>query len=269
MAIIQNGSPLFTGGAGSGPGNIQTFTLVNDWQDAIARLSTDMSINAGIPRPCKFGNWYGTIWMGKQIDPFWIESPRCASQSGRIERGHAADADPLGVADGSNCSFDSDRRDAGRVCLTDSRRSRANQQSLPPRQRLRSPPPLQRLRNPRPATSPKSAAAATPPKTASGNASETRHRGNASEARRPGNVSEARHRDNVSEARLPGNACEACRPGNALEARPRERMRIPPWRSVSYAPKRCRRSALMRSTSASSRAATTREGSGLHGGRVG
>ena len=48
MAIIQNGSPLFSGDAGSGPSNIRQYILENDWLDAIIQLSTDMFMNTGI-----------------------------------------------------------------------------------------------------------------------------------------------------------------------------------------------------------------------------
>ena len=48
MAIIQNGSPLFSGDAGSGPSNIQQYILENDWLDCIIQLSTDMFMNTGI-----------------------------------------------------------------------------------------------------------------------------------------------------------------------------------------------------------------------------
>ena len=48
MAIIQNGSPLFSGDAGSGPSNIRQYILKNDWLDCIIQLSTDMFMNTGI-----------------------------------------------------------------------------------------------------------------------------------------------------------------------------------------------------------------------------
>ena len=48
MAIIQNGSPLFSGDAGSGPSEIRRYMLENDWLDAIIQLSTDMFMNTGI-----------------------------------------------------------------------------------------------------------------------------------------------------------------------------------------------------------------------------
>ena len=48
MAIIQNGSPLFSGDAGSGPSNIRQYILENDWLSAIIQLSTDMFMNTGI-----------------------------------------------------------------------------------------------------------------------------------------------------------------------------------------------------------------------------
>lgn len=48
MAIIQNGSPLFSGDAGSGPSEIRRYMLENDWLDAIIQLSTDQFMNTGI-----------------------------------------------------------------------------------------------------------------------------------------------------------------------------------------------------------------------------
>lgn len=48
MAIIQNGSPLFSGDAGSGPSEIRRYILEHDWLDAIIQLSTDMFMNTGI-----------------------------------------------------------------------------------------------------------------------------------------------------------------------------------------------------------------------------
>ena len=48
MAIIQNGSPLFSGDAESGPSEIRRYGLENDWLDAIVQLSTDQFMNTGI-----------------------------------------------------------------------------------------------------------------------------------------------------------------------------------------------------------------------------
>ena len=48
MAIIQNGSPLFSGDAESGPSEIRRYILENDWLDAIIQLSTDQFMNTGI-----------------------------------------------------------------------------------------------------------------------------------------------------------------------------------------------------------------------------
>ncbi len=48
MAIIQNGSPLFAGDAGSGSSEIRRYLLENDWLDCIIQLSTDMFMNTGI-----------------------------------------------------------------------------------------------------------------------------------------------------------------------------------------------------------------------------
>jgi type I restriction enzyme M protein len=47
-AIVLNGSPLFTGGAGSGESNIRKFVLERDLLEAIVALPTDMFYNTGI-----------------------------------------------------------------------------------------------------------------------------------------------------------------------------------------------------------------------------
>lgn len=47
-AIVLNGSPLFTGGAGSGESNIRKWVLENDYLEAIVGLPTDMFYNTGI-----------------------------------------------------------------------------------------------------------------------------------------------------------------------------------------------------------------------------
>lgn len=49
MAIIQNGSSLFTGDAGSGPSEIRRYIIENDWLDAIVQLPNDSFYNTGIP----------------------------------------------------------------------------------------------------------------------------------------------------------------------------------------------------------------------------
>lgn len=46
--IVLNGSPLFTGGAGSGESNIRRWVLERDYLEAIIALPTDMFYNTGI-----------------------------------------------------------------------------------------------------------------------------------------------------------------------------------------------------------------------------
>ena len=48
MAIIQNGSSLFTGDAESGPSNIRKYIIENGWLDAIVQLPKDSFYNTGI-----------------------------------------------------------------------------------------------------------------------------------------------------------------------------------------------------------------------------
>lgn len=76
MAIIQNGSPLFAGDAGSGPSEIRRYILENDWLDAIIQLSTDMFMNTGIST---------YIWVLNKAKPAWrtgrvqlIDASHCA-----------------------------------------------------------------------------------------------------------------------------------------------------------------------------------------------
>ena len=48
IAIIHNGSPLFTGDAGSGPSEIRKYILENDLLEAIVALPNDIFYNTGI-----------------------------------------------------------------------------------------------------------------------------------------------------------------------------------------------------------------------------
>ena len=48
IGIVTSGSPLFTGGAGSGESNIRKWIIDNDWLECIIALPTDLFYNAGI-----------------------------------------------------------------------------------------------------------------------------------------------------------------------------------------------------------------------------
>jgi len=48
IGIVMNGSPLFTGGAGSGESEIRRWMLENDWVEAIIALPTELFYNTGI-----------------------------------------------------------------------------------------------------------------------------------------------------------------------------------------------------------------------------
>jgi type I restriction enzyme M protein len=48
FGIVLNGSPLFTGGAGSGESEIRRYVQENDLVEAIIGLPTDMFYNTGI-----------------------------------------------------------------------------------------------------------------------------------------------------------------------------------------------------------------------------
>jgi len=48
MAVVFSGSPLFTGGAGSGESNIRRWIIENDWLEAVVALPEQMFYNTGI-----------------------------------------------------------------------------------------------------------------------------------------------------------------------------------------------------------------------------
>ena len=48
ISIVFNGSPLFSGDAGSGPSNIRRWIIENDWLDAIVALPDQLFYNTGI-----------------------------------------------------------------------------------------------------------------------------------------------------------------------------------------------------------------------------
>ena len=48
IAIVFNGSPLFTGDAGGGESNIRKWIIENDWLEAIIALPTELFYNTGI-----------------------------------------------------------------------------------------------------------------------------------------------------------------------------------------------------------------------------
>ncbi len=48
IAVIFNGSPLFSGDAGSGPSNIRRWIIENDWLDAIVAMPDQLFYNTGI-----------------------------------------------------------------------------------------------------------------------------------------------------------------------------------------------------------------------------
>jgi type I restriction enzyme M protein len=54
IAIVFNGSPLFTGDAGSGESNIRRWIVENDWLDAIVALPDQLFYNTGI---------YTYVWL--------------------------------------------------------------------------------------------------------------------------------------------------------------------------------------------------------------
>ena len=54
IAVVFNGSPLFSGAAGSGPSNIRRWIIENDWLDAVVALPDQLFYNTGI---------YTYVWL--------------------------------------------------------------------------------------------------------------------------------------------------------------------------------------------------------------
>ncbi len=74
IAVVTNGSPLFTGDAGSGESEIRKWIITNDWLDCIVALPKDMFYNTGI---------YTYIWF--------ITNKKEAHRKGKIQLINAVD----------------------------------------------------------------------------------------------------------------------------------------------------------------------------------
>jgi type I restriction enzyme M protein len=68
IAIVFNGSPLFSGAAESGPSNIRRWIIENDWLDAIVALPDQLFYNTGI---------YTYVWL--------VTNRKPAERRGRVQ----------------------------------------------------------------------------------------------------------------------------------------------------------------------------------------
>jgi type I restriction enzyme M protein len=68
IAIVFNGSPLFTGDAGSGESNIRRWIIENDWLDAVVALPDQMFYNTGI---------FTYIWL--------VTNKKAAHRQGKVQ----------------------------------------------------------------------------------------------------------------------------------------------------------------------------------------
>ncbi|MEA5536107.1 class I SAM-dependent DNA methyltransferase [Crocosphaera sp. XPORK-15E] len=68
VAIVFNGSPLFTGDAGSGESNIRRWIIENDWLDAVIALPDQMFYNTGI---------FTYIWL--------VTNKKAAHRKGKVQ----------------------------------------------------------------------------------------------------------------------------------------------------------------------------------------
>lgn len=109
LAIVFNGSPLFSGGAGSGPSNIRKWIIENDWLEAIIAMPNQLFYNTGISTyfwivtnrksPQRKGkvqliNATGSDWEeGDKNNPFYVKMMRSLGNK-RKEIGDGIDGKP-------------------------------------------------------------------------------------------------------------------------------------------------------------------------------
>ena len=74
IAVVTNGSPLFSGDAGSGESEIRKWIITNDWLDCIVALPKDLFYNTGI---------YTYIWF--------ITNKKEAQRKGKVQLINAVD----------------------------------------------------------------------------------------------------------------------------------------------------------------------------------
>jgi type I restriction enzyme M protein len=123
FGIVLNGSPLFTGGAGSGESEIRRYVLENDLVEAIVGLPTDMFYNTGI-------STYVWILSNRKPDArkgrvqlidasaFWQKMRKSlGSKRKELSEGHIADITRLfgdGIEAQLATTFDADNKELGR-----------------------------------------------------------------------------------------------------------------------------------------------------------
>ena len=128
IGIVLNGSPLFTGGAGSGESEIRRYVLENDLVEAIIALPTDMFYNTGI-------STYVWILSNRKVDDrrglvqlidasgFWQKMRKSlGSKRKELSEAHIGEITRLfGAFMEANLVtvFDADGREAGRSVVPD------------------------------------------------------------------------------------------------------------------------------------------------------
>src|SRR5207248_5326592 len=93
LAIVFNGSPMFTGGAGSGESDIRKWIIENDWLEAVIALPEQMFYNTG------FGTY---IWI--------VTNRKEKRRKGKIQLLDARDVWTAGGSDESKRSLGDKRR---------------------------------------------------------------------------------------------------------------------------------------------------------------
>ena len=140
IAIVMNGSPLFTGDAGSGESEIRRWILENDWLEAIVALPEQLFYNTGISTYIwvltnrKEAQRRGKVQLINATD-FWIQMRKSMGDKRReISKEHIARISDifLSFTDGEYCKI-FDTTEFGYRKITVERPLRLNFQASPER----------------------------------------------------------------------------------------------------------------------------------------
>jgi type I restriction enzyme M protein len=140
IAIVMNGSPLFTGDAGSGESEIRRWILENDWLEAIVALPEQLFYNTGISTYIWVLTNRKEAWRRGKVQlinatDFWVQMRKSLGDKRReISKEHIARISDIFLAftEGEYCKM-FDTTDFGYRKITVERPLRLNFQASPER----------------------------------------------------------------------------------------------------------------------------------------
>ncbi len=108
IAVVTNGSPLFTGDAGSGESEIRKWIITNDWLDCIVALPKDLFYNTGIYTYIWFitnkkeAHRKGKVQLINAVDFCRPEKKSLGNKRNKIYEDHLAEIERIHTAFGEN-----------------------------------------------------------------------------------------------------------------------------------------------------------------------